>query len=84
VPYPFATADHQRFNAEAFAAGGAAIVLADRDLTEETLRAALRDALAPARLRALREAVAALGSRAPHEAIVARVKSWPLAKTGAP
>ncbi len=84
VPYPFATADHQRYNAEAFAAGGAAIVLADRDLNATTLREALLAALAPARLQTLREAAAALGARQPHAAIVARVKSWTLAKTSAP
>jgi UDP-N-acetylglucosamine--N-acetylmuramyl-(pentapeptide) pyrophosphoryl-undecaprenol N-acetylglucosamine transferase len=84
VPYPFATADHQRYNAEAYARSGAAIVLADRDLSETTLRETLRDALAPARLQALRDGAAQAGARAPHAAIVARVKSWPLAKTGAP
>ncbi len=84
IPYPFATADHQRYNAEAFAADGAAIVLADRDLSPETLRETLLAALAPARLQTLRDAAAELGTRAPHAAIIARVKSWTLAKTGAP
>jgi UDP-N-acetylglucosamine--N-acetylmuramyl-(pentapeptide) pyrophosphoryl-undecaprenol N-acetylglucosamine transferase len=37
VPYPHATADHQAANARWMADGGAAVVVADRDLTAERL-----------------------------------------------
>ena len=84
IPYPFATADHQRYNAEAYAASGAAIVLADRDLDEHRLREALQTALAPQRLQALRNAAETAAAREPHAAIVARVKSGIATKTKAP
>ena len=84
IPYPFATADHQRYNAEAFAAGGAAVVLADADLDEKRLREELALALASPRLQALQNSAETAAARAPHEAIVARVKSWAATKTKAP
>jgi UDP-N-acetylglucosamine--N-acetylmuramyl-(pentapeptide) pyrophosphoryl-undecaprenol N-acetylglucosamine transferase len=37
IPYPFATADHQRYNAEALQKEGAAEVILQRDLTGEIL-----------------------------------------------
>jgi UDP-N-acetylglucosamine--N-acetylmuramyl-(pentapeptide) pyrophosphoryl-undecaprenol N-acetylglucosamine transferase len=37
VPYPYASADHQTRNAEAIAAQGAALVVADADLSPEVL-----------------------------------------------
>lgn len=37
VPYPYATADHQRHNAQVLAKAGAAIVIEDRALTGEKL-----------------------------------------------
>jgi UDP-N-acetylglucosamine--N-acetylmuramyl-(pentapeptide) pyrophosphoryl-undecaprenol N-acetylglucosamine transferase len=39
VPFPFATADHQTANAEWMRSGGAAVVIADAELTGERLRA---------------------------------------------
>src|SRR3954447_11632 len=39
VPYPHATADHQTANARWMADGGAAVVIADGDLTPQRLRA---------------------------------------------
>jgi UDP-N-acetylglucosamine--N-acetylmuramyl-(pentapeptide) pyrophosphoryl-undecaprenol N-acetylglucosamine transferase len=41
VPYPYATDDHQRANAEAAAAAGAALAIPQSDLTRETLAGAL-------------------------------------------
>ncbi len=55
VPYPFASDDHQAVNARAFAAGGAAVVVRDADLTPATLEATLArclDAETIARMRA--------------------------------
>jgi len=41
VPYPHATADHQRGNAEALVHAGAAVLLADEDLTPSSLAGAV-------------------------------------------
>jgi UDP-N-acetylglucosamine--N-acetylmuramyl-(pentapeptide) pyrophosphoryl-undecaprenol N-acetylglucosamine transferase len=62
VPYPFAADDHQRRNAEALVARGAAVMILDREITAEKLAAAiasLRDD--PAKLRAMAEAAKLLG-----------------------
>src|SRR3954462_12423860 len=61
VPYPHATADHQTANARWMAEGGAAVVIADGELTAPRLRAEV-DALMgdPARLEAMGRASAAL------------------------
>ena len=61
VPYPHATADHQTGNARWMADGGAAVVLADAELTPDRLRAAV-DAilLDPDRLAAMSAASARL------------------------
>jgi UDP-N-acetylglucosamine--N-acetylmuramyl-(pentapeptide) pyrophosphoryl-undecaprenol N-acetylglucosamine transferase len=61
VPYPHASADHQTANARWMAEAGAAIVVADRDLTPERLRAEVDGLLDdPARLEAMGRASAAL------------------------
>lgn len=44
VPYPFAAADHQRTNAQALVDAGAAWMILDRDLDEETLAVCLEEA----------------------------------------
>jgi UDP-N-acetylglucosamine--N-acetylmuramyl-(pentapeptide) pyrophosphoryl-undecaprenol N-acetylglucosamine transferase len=61
VPYPHATADHQTANARWMEQGGAAVTIADAELTPERLRAAV-DAIAldPDRLRAMAGASAQL------------------------
>jgi UDP-N-acetylglucosamine--N-acetylmuramyl-(pentapeptide) pyrophosphoryl-undecaprenol N-acetylglucosamine transferase len=61
VPYPYAAADHQAANARFMAQAGAAVVVADAELTPARLRAEV-DALLgdPARLQAMRRASAAL------------------------
>src|SRR3954463_5678572 len=61
VPYPHATADHQTANARWMAEGGAAVVIADGELTAPRLRAEV-DALMgdPDRLAAMGRASAAL------------------------
>jgi UDP-N-acetylglucosamine--N-acetylmuramyl-(pentapeptide) pyrophosphoryl-undecaprenol N-acetylglucosamine transferase len=61
VPYPHASADHQTANARWMADAGAAVVVADADLTAERLRAEVDGLLAdPARLQAMGRASAAL------------------------
>ena len=61
VPYPHATADHQTANARWMQDGGAAVAIADAELTAERLRAAV-DAilLDPARLAGMAAASAGL------------------------
>jgi UDP-N-acetylglucosamine--N-acetylmuramyl-(pentapeptide) pyrophosphoryl-undecaprenol N-acetylglucosamine transferase len=61
VPYPYATADHQRRNAEHLVRAGAAVLVDDAELTGARLRAEV-DALRadPARLPAMAAAMHAL------------------------
>ncbi|HET8952919.1 MAG TPA: glycosyltransferase, partial [Solirubrobacteraceae bacterium] len=61
IPYPHASADHQSTNARWMADAGAAVVLADAELTPARLRAEV-DAIAldPERLRAMSAASARL------------------------
>ncbi|HVA33825.1 MAG TPA: undecaprenyldiphospho-muramoylpentapeptide beta-N-acetylglucosaminyltransferase [Candidatus Baltobacteraceae bacterium] len=73
VPYPHAADDHQSANAQRFAAGGAAIVVSDRDLAAGRLRAVLDEAAAPSRLAALQAAAAALRRGDAVATILARV-----------
>ncbi|RMG46852.1 MAG: undecaprenyldiphospho-muramoylpentapeptide beta-N-acetylglucosaminyltransferase [Acidobacteria bacterium] len=64
VPYPHAADDHQRANARALAAAGAALVIDPDELTPERLAAAI-EALAadPARLQRMSDAARRLGRR---------------------
>ncbi|MGH7805438.1 MAG: undecaprenyldiphospho-muramoylpentapeptide beta-N-acetylglucosaminyltransferase, partial [Candidatus Binatia bacterium] len=62
VPYPFAADDHQRRNAEALVARGAAVMILDREISAEKLAAeiaGLRDD--PIRLRTMADAAKSLG-----------------------
>jgi UDP-N-acetylglucosamine--N-acetylmuramyl-(pentapeptide) pyrophosphoryl-undecaprenol N-acetylglucosamine transferase len=61
IPYPYATADHQRANAEYLAQAGAAVVIADAELSGPRLAAEAGRLLAdPGRLAAMGRASAAL------------------------
>jgi UDP-N-acetylglucosamine--N-acetylmuramyl-(pentapeptide) pyrophosphoryl-undecaprenol N-acetylglucosamine transferase len=61
IPYPYAAADHQAANARWMADAGAAVVLADADLTPQRLRTEVDGLLAePERLQAMGRASAAL------------------------
>ncbi len=73
VPYPHAADDHQRANAERFAASGAAVVLDDRDLAAGKLRSALAEIAAPSRLAAFEAAAARLRANDPLATILARI-----------
>jgi UDP-N-acetylglucosamine--N-acetylmuramyl-(pentapeptide) pyrophosphoryl-undecaprenol N-acetylglucosamine transferase len=46
VPYPHATADHQRHNAEALVAAGASVAITDEELDERTLASTVEQLLA--------------------------------------
>ncbi len=62
VPFALAADDHQRTNARALEAGGAALVLEEKDLSGEALAAAVRGLLdAPARIAAMEKAARQLG-----------------------
>ncbi len=72
VPYPYAAGNHQVYNAKAFVDAGAALLIEDGDLSQETLRAALQKALFDIELReAMTENSAALGEREAAEKILA-------------
>jgi UDP-N-acetylglucosamine--N-acetylmuramyl-(pentapeptide) pyrophosphoryl-undecaprenol N-acetylglucosamine transferase len=61
VPYPHATADHQTDNARWMAEAGAAVVIADAELSAERLRASVHELLSdPERLKGMAEASLAL------------------------
>lgn len=62
VPFARAAEDHQRVNARAMAAAGAALALEEAELTGELLAAAVAGLIAaPARIRAMEEAARRLG-----------------------
>ena len=62
VPYPFATADHQRKNARWMVDGGAAVLVDDAELNGEVLGRRVTELLGdPGRLEAMAAASAALG-----------------------
>ncbi len=62
VPFAQAADDHQRWNAQALQAAGAARMLEERDLTGHSLAAAITELLADAqRLLAMQDAARALG-----------------------
>ncbi len=62
VPYPHAAEDHQRANARALAARGAAVVVEEAEITSQRLGEVLRGILGdPARLAAMQAAARAAG-----------------------
>ncbi len=62
VPYPYATADHQRKNAQEMVSGGAALLVDDAELGGEVLAQLVAELLGDrARLAAMASASAALG-----------------------
>lgn len=73
IPYPFAAEDHQTRNAAEFETAGAAIVIADRELSADSLWWTLRDAMEPRRLEAMRVAARSLAGTDPVARILARI-----------
>jgi UDP-N-acetylglucosamine--N-acetylmuramyl-(pentapeptide) pyrophosphoryl-undecaprenol N-acetylglucosamine transferase len=62
VPYPYATADHQRKNARELVTGGGAVLVDDAELNGEVLARLVSELLGdPSRLAAMAAASAALG-----------------------
>jgi len=61
IPYPFAAENHQYYNAKTLADRGAAVIIEDRDLTEQTLVKTVKELLAdPQRLQSMGEAARAM------------------------
>ena len=75
VPYPFATADHQRHNAEAFVGFGAGRLLDDAELHGASLRAQLEAMMEPATLHALTSAAQKLALYDAAGAILDRIRT---------
>lgn len=74
VPYPHAAADHQTANARWMAGAGAAVVVADHDLTADVLREQVSALLGdPERLRAMAATSAGLARPDAAQAIAAEV-----------
>jgi len=70
VPFPHAADDHQRRNAEAIAAAGAAVVIPESELTPQKLAQTVTELLSsPATLQEMGEKARALG----HKDAAARV-----------
>lgn len=61
IPYPRAADDHQTINARYFAERGAAVLIADKDLTAETLTSAMAQIDDPETLQKMSTAAKALG-----------------------
>jgi len=71
VPYPHATADHQRKNARWMVDGGAAVLVDDAELTGEVLGQLVRELFGdPARLALMASASSALGRPRATERVV--------------
>jgi len=76
VPYPYATADHQRKNARWMVAGGAALLVDDAELSGDLLRRLVADLLGDReRLAAMAAASAALGRPQATQRVVDEMES---------
>jgi UDP-N-acetylglucosamine--N-acetylmuramyl-(pentapeptide) pyrophosphoryl-undecaprenol N-acetylglucosamine transferase len=73
VPYPHAAGGHQASNAARLEAGGAAVVVTDRQLRDGALSALLAQTVEPARLEAMTQAAQASRSGDAVAAILARI-----------
>ena len=74
VPYPYATANHQEYNARAVEGAGAAVVILDRELTGEILLKQIESLLTDeSRLQKMKAAAKALGRPEAAEDIARKV-----------
>ncbi len=76
IPYPHAAENHQALNAEIFVRSGAASVLDQSQTTGETLAAALREMLAPARFDAMQRSARSLAPRDAARQVVATMEKY--------
>ena len=71
IPFPFATADHQTFNAAAVQRAGASVMISEKDLTADKLLACLREIIdSPQRRCEMAEAARSLAKPRAAEEIV--------------
>ncbi len=76
IPFPHAARDHQTRNAAVLEKHGAALLLAQQDLTAEVLAENIRDLLAnPERLKKMAEAMGSLGKPDAAERILSECRS---------
>lgn len=73
VPYPFAAEQHQAKNAALFERGGAAVVIADAELSGDRLWWSLRDIVETDRIVAMRRAARSLAPRNAAATIAERI-----------
>lgn len=80
VPYPFAADGHQAANAALFAAAGAAVVIADAELSAESLLSTLVKTLSTEAAATMRAAAATLAPADAARKIVDRITASPPAR----
>ena len=83
VPYPHAADNHQLRNAQVFEQAGAAAILDDRSLDEDTLWWTLRDVMQPEKLGAMRAAARSLANIDALPTILARIDELAARRTSA-
>jgi UDP-N-acetylglucosamine--N-acetylmuramyl-(pentapeptide) pyrophosphoryl-undecaprenol N-acetylglucosamine transferase len=80
VPYPHATEDHQRLNAQVFVAAGAAVAIDNAALDADSLYWTLTEALDPAKHANMRAAAKGLAHPRALHTIVERILSGRIGK----
>ncbi|MFM7069717.1 MAG: UDP-N-acetylglucosamine--N-acetylmuramyl-(pentapeptide) pyrophosphoryl-undecaprenol N-acetylglucosamine transferase [Actinomycetes bacterium] len=75
VPLPIATRDHQRFNAGALVAAGAAVLIDDEDFTADRMEREVGDLLEPGRLESMATAARSQGRVDAADAVADLVES---------
>ena len=75
VPYPHASEDHQRINAQRFEGAGAALIIDDAELDAGSLMRALQAIFDPTTLERMRRATRALSNPQALERILERVRA---------
>jgi UDP-N-acetylglucosamine--N-acetylmuramyl-(pentapeptide) pyrophosphoryl-undecaprenol N-acetylglucosamine transferase len=84
VPFPFATDNHQEYNARAFVDAGAAVLLLDKECDPARLESVVRELLAdPPRLEKMGQAAKALAKPMAAEAVVEEIITEVFSRGGA-
>ena len=80
IPYPHATDDHQRKNADVFARHNAALLIEDKKLDSDSLYWALVDVLTPDKLAAMRFGAASLSHPRALQTMIERIVKGEIGK----
>lgn len=83
IPYPHASDDHQRKNAEVFARRNAALLIEDKKLDADSLYWALVDVLAPDKLAAMRFGTSSLSHPRALQMMIERIVKGQIGKARA-